>query len=48
MNTMKVKFRDNAGYYTCTWDFETIEDLWALIAREERLFESKFVQFITD
>lgn len=48
MNTMKIKFRDNAGYYSCTWDYDTIEHLWAMIAKEERDYESNFVQFITD
>lgn len=48
METMKIKFMDNAGYYYCTWSFDTIETLWAMVAREERLFESKFVQFITE
>jgi hypothetical protein len=48
MKTIKIKFKDQAGFYYCTWSFEKTEDLWRKICKEEREYKSKFQQFITD
>jgi hypothetical protein len=48
MKKMKIKFQDESGFYYCTWWFNSIENLWARITKEEREYKSNFKQFITD
>jgi len=48
MKKYKAKFKDEAGFYTCTWYFVELEDFWAAVCREERVYKSKFQQLILD
>jgi hypothetical protein len=48
METIKIKFKDEAGYYFYTFSFDTIEDLWRKIAKEEREYKSIFVEINQD
>jgi hypothetical protein len=48
MQTIKIKFKDQAGYYFYTFSFDTIEDLWAKVCKEERVYKSKFVEINQD
>ncbi len=43
MQTIKVKFKDDAGYYFYTFSYEDIDDLWRKIAKEERVYKSKLL-----
>jgi len=48
MQTIKVKFKDDAGYYFYTFSYEDIDDLWRKIAKEERVYKSIFVEINQD
>ena len=48
MKKYKAKFKDEAGFYTCTWFFDELEDFWAAVCREERVYKSKFQKLILD
>jgi len=48
MKKYKAKFKDEAGFYFCTWYCNSNYDFWARVAKEEREYKSNFKQLIID
>lgn len=48
MTKYKAKFKDEAGFYYCTWYCNNHYDFWSRVAREERVYKSKFQKLILD
>jgi hypothetical protein len=48
MKTIKIKFKDEFGYYFYSFSYYDIDDLWSKIAKEERVYKSKFVEINQD
>jgi hypothetical protein len=48
MQTIKIKFKDEFGYYFYSFSYHDIEDLWAKVCKEERVYKSIFVEINQD
>jgi hypothetical protein len=48
MQTIKIKFKDEFGYYFYSFSYHDIEDLWRKITKEERVYKSIFVEINQD
>lgn len=48
MQTIKIKFKDEFGYYFYSFSYHDIEDLWAKVCKEERVYKSKFIEINQD